>query len=747
MNQRTRKAVWSSCSLTPLTTTILSSSSSPPPLYALTIGIDKYAHHDVQKLRGAKLDADKITNYLRGQLLVPKDQITELRDTDATRSAILKAFTALQKDTRINKGDAIFIYYAGHGASGPTPETWKTGDTDLDVQYILSQDCHMPLDDHSEKTVQPIPDRTIGELLRRLAEVKGDNITVIFDCCHSGSGTRSDEHDPTRLARGFRLGESVPNDIDKDILGDVLGRAAENPPGFAYAGLESHVLLAACMADETALEEKGRGLFTQKLLKKLSSVSADRITYRDLMGGLDDIPHQNPQCEGKNNGRVLFRSQVSSQGRILHPVYSKADKHTLKIGAARGITPKSQFHIYKSENITAEEVPLGTLEVGEIQPSSTELVLPAGATAFAIPESAFALQTRFGPEETLRLQVAKDMRPELVSVVNEAVAAVIRNNGPDQRAVVIVPERKVTIDQDILSSYPANLNAAPEDTIDLNVDVVVENGVPELAFGFMDPLVTSSGLTRMYHKVQPRVDLVFPVLRGAAHFFWHLRRSPKKNLLSKKVRIEFTKVVVTDDVDEDLKYILAPEGENLINAGKIELEADDKTLYGMKVFNDFNVGLYASLFYFDCSDLSISSYYESLVGGRPAFSLPPKGSLTIGYGDGGSAPYKYFLRKDQTVDVGFLRLFLSTEPLDLSAIPQKSPFPSQRGADEVKIPPKPMWDAVTVSIVQHQLGWSASSTLNSQSPLGSTKSVLFASTEIPSPLQAPHVESTSALPT
>lgn len=52
----------------------------------------------------------------------------------------------------------------------------------------------------------------------------------------------------------------------------------------------------------------------------------------------------------------------------------------------------------------------------------------------------------------------------------------------------------------------------------------------------------------------------------------------------------------------------------------------------------------------------------------------PKASLTIGYGSGGSQPFAYTLRDGQDVDVGFLKLFLATEPVDLSYVSQDSPF-------------------------------------------------------------------------
>ncbi len=48
--------------------------------------------------------------------------------------------------------------------------------------------------------------------------------------------------------------------------------------------------------------------------------------------------------------------------------------------------------------------------------------------------------------------------------------------------------------------------------------------------------------------------------------------------------------------------------------------------------------------------------------------------MTIGYGMSKKSPSSYQVPKGQQVDVSFLKLFFSTEYLDLSAIIQESPF-------------------------------------------------------------------------
>lgn len=99
----------------------------------------------------------------------------------------------------------------------------------------------------------------------------------------------------------------------------------------------------------------------------------------------------------------------------------------------------------------------------------------------------------------------------------------------------------------------------------------------------------------------------------------------------------------------------------------------------------------------------------STSGGIPDPPLPPYGSLTIGYGSGGASPHQFFLREEQDVDVGHLKLFLTTKYVDLAFVLQDAPFNTRadvqgRHINKPKARGKkiqsPLWDEITVTIVQ-----------------------------------------------
>ena len=76
------------------------------------------------------------------------------------------------------------------------------------------------------------------------------------------------------------LDHTIPADLDDRIWSD---RAGCIPQGWAYHGLRSHVLLAACGEQEKAYERDGHGQFTTALLTTLKKASINSITYAEAL--------------------------------------------------------------------------------------------------------------------------------------------------------------------------------------------------------------------------------------------------------------------------------------------------------------------------------------------------------------------------------------------------------------------------------------------------------------------------------
>jgi len=144
--------------------------SRPSRLHALIIGIDDYV--SLPKLTGAVNDAKAVVEFLKSRMNVSPDRIQLLLDHDASRKGIINAFSQLSQDSKINKDDPILIYYAGHGTQLKAPLGWEAGGPGRKIQGICP--C-----DYKRKSVDTIPDRTIGGFLDLISEKKGNNIVVL----------------------------------------------------------------------------------------------------------------------------------------------------------------------------------------------------------------------------------------------------------------------------------------------------------------------------------------------------------------------------------------------------------------------------------------------------------------------------------------------------------------------------------------------------------------------------------------
>ncbi|KAG8848339.1 hypothetical protein FRC20_002551, partial [Serendipita sp. 405] len=595
-----------------------------------------------------------IKAYFEKELGIPSSHIRTLCNEEATRAAIIQQLRDLSTDDRIQLGDPIVIFYAGHGTTSPSPPGWEAGGPE--IQMVVPYDC---LETVNDNLVYPIPDRTFGALLEKMAKNKGDNLTVIFDCCHSGSGTRDASLDVTggarqsdRSVRGFKLKVEIPPTLDGEKWGSGHEeRGSSIPAGFCHSRLRSHVMLAACSSKETAKEEAMKGRFTTALLEVLSAVGADRLTYTGLIQRIPILPEQNPQCEGFNQDRILFNSKVPSQNRQLFRVQMEDNRFVLRAGSAHGVTPGAVFSVYKDRDsaITdpGAEHSIGSLTASDPDAFSTTMIVTSGTPIFTIGEEAFALQTRAGEEEDLRIHVPFD---EKLLCVFQAVAREMKNRTVSQQRIVLVDEATASL------------------------SVAFEDGV--IVFNIRDPLAITHGFTQIPFRVKPTEDDVYSVVRAAAHYYWHLHRTSKERTLKDEVTVEAFKLVeISDEYDDDIEGNLLPDGPNRIVDGVADLVADDETAYGLKITNNMDTDLYLSAFFFDNSDFSITPYYQPATSaGRADPSVPAKQALTIGYGDGGVPAFKYYLREGQDLDIGFIKIFLSTEQVDLSHIRQLSPF-------------------------------------------------------------------------
>ncbi|KIM41910.1 hypothetical protein M413DRAFT_410348 [Hebeloma cylindrosporum] len=640
-----------------------------PQLFALLIGINDY--DQIRPLRGAVPDIIAVKEYLESHLKVPQDQIQTLLNRAASRDAIIEGFKQLESGERIKEGDPIFIYFAGHGSEIPDPEGGPAK-----MQAIVPQNyCERPGDE-----VPAILDRTIGALLAKIADKKGDNITLVFDCCHSASGTRGEKSNGAWLSvnvRSVRIEPSIhAEDLDSDIWYSGQ-RGTSISSNHLHGNLSSHMLIAACSSSESAIEINGRGSFSSSFLKLLRSVPPDQLRYADILTRMDAIPHQNPQCEGLNQKRYLFNSRISMHARTCFNITFEQETFVIDGGLVAGVSQGAEFAIHASTDVLLEK-PLGTLIVDKLGAFSADLKLPPGAPSFILSQPSIALQTKTGQRKDLRLYVPSH-----------------DDLGACHDALIQLMDREHEFDSIDLVDNPD----------DADFVLAMENA--NVAFFYRDERILRHGLNRLYKNVVPTPEELAPVLKSAAHFYWKLNRTNNNPEVNSGVQVELYRLLPPKIRRfDDLNGGLSPIGPNLHEGSimNVVVDTDLNIPYGFKLTNNTSYDLYPYLFYFDLSDFSIVSYYESpSTAKRYTLDVPlPKngGVLTIGYGAGGAPAQTFVLQTGQQLDVGFLKIFLCTNPVDLSMMAQASPFESTRSGEQIAKPREEAWGTMLIPLLQ-----------------------------------------------
>ena len=152
--------------------------------WALLIGIDRYCKlGDSAQLSGCANDVEAMAQILTDRFAFPADHVRKLVNEMATRQSILDALESLAAGAA--SGDAVVVHYSGHGSQARTLDPDEVDGWD---ETILPHDTGRAADAPN----LDIHDKEIHAWLERLTAVT-DNVTLIFDSCHSGGVTRDGE--------------------------------------------------------------------------------------------------------------------------------------------------------------------------------------------------------------------------------------------------------------------------------------------------------------------------------------------------------------------------------------------------------------------------------------------------------------------------------------------------------------------------------------------------------------------------
>jgi hypothetical protein len=264
---------------------------------AVLIGINKYKIPGAD-LRGCVNDVINIKDVLTKLYGFKPADISSLTDFAATKKAMQDAIAKAVRGAK--KGDVVLIHFSGHGANVPDDNGDEADNRD-EILCPTNLDWKDPLrDDWLRKTFDSVKD--------------GVNLTVIMDCCHSGSNTRAIVAPDAPIMSRY-----LPNPWDmmaeesgRALRGKVrvgmhgASRAARQKKDVVKVDIEE-VLITGCRDTQTSADARIGGSFNGALTYSMAETiraAKGKLSYADLhkgtlaklkAGGFEQVP----QLEGR----------------------------------------------------------------------------------------------------------------------------------------------------------------------------------------------------------------------------------------------------------------------------------------------------------------------------------------------------------------------------------------------------------------------------------------------------------------
>lgn len=347
---------------------------------ALIVGVNKYPKlDDKYQLSGCVNDAELIKNVLCNYFDFSEDKVTQLYDDSATRDNVLKEMDRLVELTQAS--DVVVFHFSGHGSRRRSPDPGEGSGKDPTIMpHDSGRDPHPNRD---------ITNLEINDWLSRLAE-KTNNISLTFDCCHSGTVTRDPFSatiravpDDTRSAGEMGISQSDSSNV---------GAAAPRSTGAGgWLSLnDAYVVMSGCRNDEFSYEftqEDGgetirNGALTHFLTNALVKAGPG-TTYRDVFeiahqGVNGRFPKQNPQIEGAMD-REIFGTRNIEPLHFIPVSGVESGIVTLDGGAAHGVNAGSRWEVYPpGTKVTKDLAASGVVEIISVGALTSEAKLVSG---------------------------------------------------------------------------------------------------------------------------------------------------------------------------------------------------------------------------------------------------------------------------------------------------------------------------------------------------------------------------------
>jgi metacaspase-1 len=363
--------------------------------WALLIGVNEYPV-ERWKLKGCVNDVLMTKEVLTTKFGFPEENIKVLTDQEATAENIRRGL----EDWLIAKSkpeDIVYFHFSGHGAQIPD----KDGDEEDGQDEFL---CAVNLNPRDPATL--VTDDQLKDLFKR---IPSRNVTIITDCCHSGTGTRDISLNRKRAIDSYDLEHfSLEGDGaggTRAVVVTPTTGGEKNPPKpplppaapakppaedqnatqvSVEMGDKLQVHISGCRDEQTSADawisdDFYAGALTYHWVENLKKAPAE-ISYRDLIERVRrDLKAkkytQLPQINGAAD-RPIFGKPVGGTVSVPFAVVKlvQGESVTLGGGRAQNMTKGSVYAVFPKEETAFIGEGLGQLKITRVDPTSAAAV-------------------------------------------------------------------------------------------------------------------------------------------------------------------------------------------------------------------------------------------------------------------------------------------------------------------------------------------------------------------------------------
>lgn len=342
---------------------VLAQPQAAPPKMALLIGIKEYDEKPINDLNGDK-DVKIMRELLSATAGFAPSDITPLTPRVPKTKFISELDGFIGRATQ-NKETVVVIFYSGHGTQ--TKDEPNGDESDGLDEALVPSDAKYAGDVLDPKTL--ITDDEIATRIKRLRDAGVENVTLIFDCCHSGGGSR---------------GEWIERAVENPQAPAIFPKSTED--AFKDDGkLGGYVVLSAARSTQRAYENSKGGRFTQALRAAVGRCSPDSTylsLYERLVSEMFAVPgtnSQDPVIEGEVNRKLFTTETLTRKPYFLVSV--EGSKVVLDAGIVHGIEEGTLVDVYPAETEDFDKTkPIVRATARNLQTGECDLELPSDQT-------------------------------------------------------------------------------------------------------------------------------------------------------------------------------------------------------------------------------------------------------------------------------------------------------------------------------------------------------------------------------